>query len=372
LKLRALKPPILSHGQNIIILFIVVDEHKRLKITSHTVLVLLTFFIALIPITTHAGRISNFTGKVRAIFVPEAIATEEDPVTPQTIPLFKSMVIDTSTLQAEINENGDADVLSATAGPLRVSTEDIDYPTNDTISVYEVKKGDTLSTVAKLFNVSQNTIMWANDLKSKTISVGDTLIILPMTGIRHTIKKSDTVVSIAKKYKADADDIAKFNGIATDASLSIGEVILVPEGEIEIVAASKQKSGTTAKGRPAIYANSTPSGFLIRPVAGGRRSQGIHGNNGVDIAGPRGTPIMAAADGRIVIARGSGYNGGYGKMVVIIHDGGIQTLYAHLNGIYVASGMTVTQGQVIGEMGNTGRSTGPHLHFEVRGAKNPF
>lgn len=331
-------------------------------------------FLLVIPVSVSAGALSNFTGKVRAIFVTEADATSgEEPTTPQTMPLFKSVVVDPSSLQAEEVEN-DAEALSAVTGPLRVSTEDVEFPANDTISVYEVKKGDTLSTVAKLFKVSKNTIIWANDLKSEIISQGDVLVILPITGIRHTVKKNDTVSSIAKKYKADINDIAKFNGIATDASLSVGDVVVVPEGEIEVTATTKAKSGkAVTKGKLlSNYANSTPTGFLIRPLVAGRKSQGLHGYNGIDIAAPRGTPVMASADGRVIVAKGSGYNGGYGKMVVIIHEGGIQTIYAHLNAVYITQGMTVTQGQVIGEVGNTGRSTGAHLHFEVRGAKNPF
>lgn len=330
------------------------------------------------PLPANAGVISNFASKIIAIFVPDTNAAEtEDSATSQTMPLFKS-----TTVNPQIDEDSGAsdgesdtkDALQATAGPLRVSTEDIDYPTSDTISLYEVKKGDTLSTVADLFGVSKNTIIWANDLNSQTLNLGDTLIILPMTGIRHTVKKGDTISTIAKKYKADADDIAKFNGIAADATLSIGDIILVPEGELEVTTVTKTKSGSLVTTEKLLntYAYTTPPGFLIRPIVGGRKTQGLHGHNGVDLGAPRGTTVMASASGRIIVAKSSGYNGGYGSMIVIEHDGGIQTVYAHLQAVYVSPGMTVSQGQAIGAVGNTGRSTGPHLHFEVRGAKNPF
>ena len=110
----------------------------------------------------------------------------------------------------------------------------------------------------------------------------------------------------------------------------------------------------------------------MRPIAGGHRSQGIHGHNGVDLAASVGTPIYASAAGTVIISKTGGYNGGYGNYIVIRHDNGTQTLYAHNTENYVGVGETVSQGQTIGTVGSTGRSTGAHVHFEVRGAKNPF
>lgn len=289
--------------------------------------------------------------------------------------LFKPTVVDDASLSGEADIDEDADMMQATAGPLRVSTEDIDFPVSDTISVYEVKKGDTLSTVASLFNVSKNTIIWANDLKSQVISPGDILVILPMTGIKHTIKKGDTIASLAKKYKADEGDIAKFNGVVDDTELTLGDTLLIPDGEIAIAVQPKAKTTKSSIVKTKIlntYSYTAPSGFLIRPVVGGRRSQGIHGHNGVDIAATPGTPILAAATGRVIVAKVGGYNGGYGNMIIMTHANGVQTVYAHLRSVYVSTGQTINQGEQIGEVGNTGRSTGPHLHFEVRGAKNPF
>jgi murein DD-endopeptidase MepM/ murein hydrolase activator NlpD len=266
------------------------------------------------------------------------------------------------------------DALSAVSGTLRLSTEDIDFPTDDTISTYEIKKGDTISSVAKLFGVSKNTIMWANDLKSEKLIPGDALIILPVTGVKHAVKKGDTVASIAKKYKGDADDIAKYNGIAPDSSLDAGDIIIVPDGEIAVAATKVVAKGKTIATEKLLnsYANSTPSGFLIRPIVGGRKSQGLHGHNGVDLASSIGTPVKASAKGTVISAKSSGYNGGYGEMIIISHAGNIQTVYGHLSAVNVSVGQVVSQGEVIGAVGNTGKSTGPHLHFEVRGAKNPF
>ena len=300
--------------------------------------------------------------------------------------VFKPVIVaDATGTDDDLDDSSFNDSLSATTGALRVSTEDIDYPLNDTISLYEVKKGDTIATLAKLFGVSKNTIMWANDLKSEKLTPGQTIIILPITGVRVTIKKGDSLQSIAKKYSGDVDDIAKYNGIASDAKLAVGDVVIVPEGEIAaptIATVKKTIAKVTYGVAPGAvstyeklldsYSNSTPAGFLIRPVSGATKSQGLHGHNGIDLAASVGTPVMASADGTVIAAKASGYNGGYGEMIIIAHAGNIQTVYGHLSRVNVTVGQVVSQGQVIGAVGNTGKSTGPHLHFEVRGAKNPF
>ncbi|MBI3075361.1 MAG: M23 family metallopeptidase, partial [Parcubacteria group bacterium] len=107
-------------------------------------------------------------------------------------------------------------------------------------------------------------------------------------------------------------------------------------------------------------------------VSGGRKTQGLHGFNGVDIGAPYGTPVYAAAAGTVIVSRPSGWNGGYGQYVVISHSNGTQTLYSHMGSIVASEGAYLEQGQILGYVGSTGRSTGPHLHFEVRGARNPF
>jgi len=232
------------------------------------------------------------------------------------------------------------------------------------ISVYIVRDGDTLGEIAEMFGVSTNTIVWANDLKSKTLRVGQELVILPITGVRYTVKSGDTMQSIAKKYKADLDDILSYNGIPAGAKLTIGDKIILPDGVM-----SSSQSASIAKSASQI---NVTAGYYLRPINGGRKSQGIHGYNGVDLAASIGTPVMASADGAVVIARTYGYNGGYGLYIAIKHDNGTQTVYGHLSRVNVAVGERVRQGEVIGAVGNTGRSTGPHLHFEIRGARNPF
>jgi murein DD-endopeptidase MepM/ murein hydrolase activator NlpD len=266
-----------------------------------------------------------------------------------------------SIISTSINSN----TIKVQVGLLRTEAEE-EIIDNDTINVYEVKKGDSLSDVATIYGVTRNTIIWANDIKGGKIKEGDTLIILPISGVKHTIKKGDTVKSIAKKYKADANDILEFNSITED-SLALGEEIIIPDGQINIDAPVKKSAVIKKK----IYSTSI-IGYFTRPVLNGIKTQGIHGKNAVDIGAKVGTGIIASARGVVQVARTSGYNGGYGKMVIISHPNGTQTLYAHMNKVNVVNGEKVLQGQLIGEVGSTGKSTGPHLHFEVRGAENPF
>ena len=232
------------------------------------------------------------------------------------------------------------------------------------ISIYVVRDGDSLSGIAKMFGVSVNTIVWGNNIKNGLIHEGETLVILPISGVRYTIKKEDTLQSIAADYKGDLSEILQYNGLTENSKLAIGDIIIIPDGVLVTPA---------YKGAPSVASGSgsTYSGYYIRPMSG-YRSQGIHGYNGVDIAAPYGTPIVAAAAGKVIVARDSGWNGGYGQYVVISHGNGTQTLYAHMANVVVYVGQTVVQGQVVGYEGMTGKVTGPHLHFEVRGARNPF
>lgn len=246
-------------------------------------------------------------------------------------------------------------------------------PKSDQISVYVVREGDTLSQIANMFHVTSNTIRWANDLEGE-IQPGQQLVILPVTGVKHKVKSGGTVADLAELYKADAREIALFNGISVNTNLEAGMEILVPNGELHVE--EKKKTKTIVKSSSgkssSVTSSSKGSSIFKHPVPGAVKTQGIHGYNGVDFGAPIGTPIYAAAGGQVIISKGSGWNGGYGNYVVIKHDNGSQTLYAHASTVNVASGEWVSQGDLIATVGNTGKSTGPHLHFEVRGATNPF
>jgi len=252
---------------------------------------------------------------------------------------------------------------------MRLSTEE-EVVINYTINVYEVKDGDTLDSISKIFNVSKNNIIYANDLKGKTIKTGDTILIYPINGIQYVVKSYSTINDIAKKYKIDANDIATYNAISPDKKLAKGETIFIPDIEGEISEIVNPKA-STVKIKPK-YSNNVLAGYFMKPVAGCVKTQSIHGHNGIDLGCKVGTQLLAAANGKVIKASYSGYNGGYGKVIFISHPNGTQTVYGHLSRIDVNVGDNVLRGQVIGATGNSGRSTGPHLHFEVRGTANPF
>ena len=276
---------------------------------------------------------------------------------------------------ATVNIISNNSILPAT-GPMGISDgkDDIN-PSSLVTSVYVVRKGDSISQIAEMFGVSVNTILWANDKKKgDKIMEGDVLFILPVSGLEHTVAKNQTLQGIAKLYKADPQEIAEFNGITESTKLAIGDKLMIPdavkapEGDKPI----QNLGASIAKDRQ--YYENHPIknlvGYYVDPVPGYRKSQGIHDNNAVDLAIAKGTPIHAAASGIVILAR-TGYNGGFGNLVIISHPNGTETLYAHQSKIATSTGAQVSQGEVIGYVGSTGRSTGPHLHFEVHGARNP-
>ncbi len=248
-------------------------------------------------------------------------------------------------------------------GPLGATASGINsLPLVGEIATYVVEKGDTLSDIAERFDVSVNTIRWANDINSRgVIRVGQELIILPVSGVKHIVKKGETLNSIAKRYGADAKEILNFNIIPADDIL-VGQELIIPGGEPPTLPAYRPiSSGAVARSSSANY---------IAPISSGRLTQNIHGNNGVDLAAPTGTPVVSSCPGTSIIAKGTGYNGGYGLYIVITCSDGVQMLYSHLRGLAIGPGEAIAQGQTIGYVGSTGRSTGAHLHFEVRGARN--
>lgn len=252
---------------------------------------------------------------------------------------------------------------------------DINKPNNSgRISVYEVRNGDSISQIAEMFGVSVNTIRWANDF-SGDIQPGQSLIILPVSGLKHIVKNGGTIKDIANIYGADAREIALFNGLAEDVKLKAGDEIIVPHAEIKNEDSDKKpisKAKTFAKAGAPKSSGISTSGYFANPVPGAILTQGIHGYNGVDLGASQGTPIYAAAVGTVITSKEDGWNGGYGSMIIISHGNGTQTLYGHLSKTAAYSGQKVAKGDLIGYMGSTGKSTGSHLHFEVRGGKNPI
>ncbi len=287
----------------------------------------------------------------------------------QTIALLES---DLDATSKSAHGGGDVFIDNSTlvpdpeAGMLAEGAE----PTSDQISLYVVKSGDTIDAVAKMFGVSANTIRWANNIPLGVgLNVGQSITILPVTGLVHTVVKGDTFSTIAARYGADADDVASFNGLE-NKPLAMGTKLIIPDGEFSTGSAPK-KNTTSSKSYAAGLQKI--AGYFIKPV-NGHKTQDLHGyrHNAVDIAAPLGSPVWAAASGTVILASMGGYHAGYGNYVVIGHPNGTQTLYAHLRDETISLGQKVSQGQTIGHVGMTGKTTGPHVHLEISGAPNPF
>lgn len=240
--------------------------------------------------------------------------------------------------------------------------------TRGEILKHTVVEGDTVSSIAEKFGVSVDTIRWQNDLNSRDqIKVGQELEILPVTGVSHKVKKGDTVYSIAKKYDTGPQAIVDFpyNTFMNDETfeLAIGQVLIVPDGVV--VSSVPWSPGSRVRQITPDAGTVVASGSFVWP-ASGIISQGYSWyHRAIDIANSSAPNILAADSGRVVIAGWpDGY--GYGNRILLDHGNGYQTLYAHLSGIYVIPGQSVNRGDAIGRMGSTGRSTGTHLHFEIR------
>lgn len=234
---------------------------------------------------------------------------------------------------------------------------------------YTVQETDTLSSIAQVYQVSIQSIAWSNDLVDPdAIRPGDVLRISPVDGVLHIVKSGETISGIAKKFSAQESVILIFNGLSASGVLTAGDEIVIPGGSPPPPPPKPKPASRPSA--PRFSTSQVPLGYYIAPTTGrnyGRR----HSNNGVDVANSCGTPVYAAASGSITRADGEGWNGGYGDVVEIVHPNGTDTRYAHLSQIVAWSGQ-VGQGQLIGYIGSTGRSTGCHLHFEVHGARNPL
>ena len=348
-----------------------------------------SFIIGILsPASASAGLFSNFSNAFFEVFRSNVV--EEVADTPKVrakaslfAPVFQAMAQSPISSGGSPSDSADFPSLfiiedSAVVSPTNPQGTMSDG-TRDRITTYIVKEGDNISAIASSFGVTVNTILWTNDIRdAKLIKPGDILIILPVSGVKYAVKKGDTLQSIAKKFRGSVDDITQFNGLAVDEILSVGTDIIIPDGEFQENPSPAQTPKTPASvsrfaGLPEII------GYFARPIIGGRNSRatqknphGLHGFNGIDLASSCGFPIMASAGGTVIIARSSGWNGGYGKYVVISHPNGVQTLYGHMSSVFVSPGQTVAQGFAIGAIGSTGNSTGCHVHFEIRGAKNPF
>jgi len=234
---------------------------------------------------------------------------------------------------------------------------------------YLVQIGDTIYAIAEQFGVSLSTILWENNLTVNSyIQPGQKLVILPVNGVTHFVKRGETISRIAKKYDANPEEIVVYNRLTSIEDIGIGQKLIIPGGR-RIPVAPRIPSRENIKGIFTAPTGTSPlvgTGNYIWPTTCKRVTQYFGWRHtGMDIACGNGVAIYASHSG-VVVKAADGWNGGYGRVLIIEGDNGVQTLYGHNSQMYVKVGEVVTQGQVIAAMGSTGRSTGPHVHFEIR------
>jgi murein DD-endopeptidase MepM/ murein hydrolase activator NlpD len=229
-----------------------------------------------------------------------------------------------------------------------------EYATQPRLRVYTVVAGDTVSGIAKRFGLDIDTIRWSNpDLERNPdyLRLGTEVTILPVRGVYYQIQAGDTLEKIASRYGVDTASILEYplNRLQSGDSLPAGRWIIIPHGTKQLV-----------RPKPSL----APGYLFAWPIVGSI-TQGYGGKHrAIDIGAPYGSPVYAARAGTVLSAGWA--QTGYGYTVLINHGEGYQTLYSHLKGAWVSQGQRVARGQLIGEVGSTGNSTGPHVHFEIR------
>jgi len=245
-----------------------------------------------------------------------------------------------------------------------VQTETIISRSNRTETIkYIVREGESVGSLSNDFGITALTLKYANGLSSNSLKVGQELRIPPIDGLYTTVKRNDTLSSIANRYHVKVEDIVKYNGIVSGDPIFSGQELLIP-GAI-MPKASASVSGGSKVSVPG-FNPTAYSGQFVWPLETATHyiSQGYKSyHRAIDLNRLNGWGIYAAASGVIQIQQ---TRGGYGNLIIINHGSGWSTYYGHLSEFRVKAGDYVQQGQLIGIMGSTGRSTGPHLHFEIR------
>ena len=256
--------------------------------------------------------------------------------------------------------------------------------------IYEVESGDAVFSIASKYNITPETLLWSNyDVLQDdphSLRIGQELIIPPTNGILYEWEEGNTLENVARDFRAKVDDILSWSGNRldfTNPEIDTGSLVMIPGGEREFqqwvvptYAVGRSGTNATLPGGCTVEGGGLyGSGFFIWPADNHYLSGNDFwsGHLAIDIATATGAPIYASDAGVVVFAGWD--SNGYGNVVMIDHQNGYHTLYAHLSALNVSCGSSAYQGMVIGYAGSTGNSTGPHLHFEIRylgGFINPW
>ena len=223
---------------------------------------------------------------------------------------------------------------------------------------YRVKSGDIIGKIAQKYDVSSDSIISLNSIKSsRNLQIGTYLKIPTMSGILYTAKDGDSVPSVAQKFNVDAEKVAFVNNKSADSQFTSGETLFVPGAKLDVETLQEINGDLFKKPIHASWYRSSNFGWRSNPFTAARTY-----HNGIDMACPHGTSIYAAMAGKVTA---TGFSPIYGNYVIITHHSGYKTLYGHMSKIIAVKNQSVDAGTIIGRVGSTGMSTGPHLHFTV-------
>jgi murein DD-endopeptidase MepM/ murein hydrolase activator NlpD len=329
------------------------------RLSTHlAVIVLIVLALCLSRVDLSWGQTQAIHPLKQPVAAPAATVTAQEDSAPPLALVSASL------------QRGSDDVLVRGAAPHTL----IPNRTKAEIKTYVVQFGDTISDIALKFGITPETIMWANSTLGDNpdlLRVGQELTILPVNGVYHQVGEKDTFESIAATFKADPAAIIAYPLNKIDPENPIiqsGQWLVVPNGTKPYIPRK-----VTAYSGPVPEDATKGTGIFGWPTTGSITQDYWASHRGIDIGGWVGAPIAASDSGHVVAAGWD--NTGYGNLVVIDHSNGFQTLYGHLSSFTVKVGDNVAKGQIIGEMGTTGNSTGPHLHFEIRQGtvqRNPY
>lgn len=347
------------------------------KYAIHFVVGLLVFSISLTNIFTNEIKAESFGEKSILYAVVTNTSFEEEYLEEGLISgdsqisniLPEEIITSVSTEESGTEESLPLSAETSALLKPEIPSLEAAAPTRDKTIEYVVQNGDTIGTIAQKFGISQNTILWENNLTSRSyIRPGQILSILPTSGITYKIAKGDNLAKIAQKLNSDVNKIIDFNRLANESDVQVGQSIIIPDGKPYIAPAPVKPKLASIKqifNEPAPPDSAANTGKMYWPNGCHVITQYFNWRHiGLDIACPKGTPIRAAEDG--VVTKVAFLNTGYGHHVFLDHGNGKATRYGHMTEIYVTEGESVARGQILGLEGSTGRSTGPHLHFEVR------
>lgn len=337
------------------------------RYSGHLVLLLIAILLAVASKTEAVSELLDFESEGE----PEAVALvwQADPLAPTVAET--GVVTDTEEIAAF--DPSSVPVLSdnSLAPVLMPITYKPAQPHHELIT-YTVQSGDTAIRIAERFGIQEETILGGNAFLSNDagqLMTGTTIVILPVDGVLHDVVVGETLESISELYGIPVEEIIAYepNNLEFPYRLHPGTQILVPGAIREVFVWDPPQLVNTSspEAGQGITVLVPGTGTFVWPTAGRVITQySWYGHTAIDVSLPTGSPIYASDTGTVTYATWSPYC--YGNLVVINHGNGYETFYAHLNGFNVTPGQTVYQGNVIAYSGNTGCSSGPHLHFEIR------